>query len=284
MNKSVAQSLVRQALREDRASRDITTLALVPARGFASARIIYKQGGTVCGHGFAKEAFRQLDPGSRYRVLVKDGEEAGGGRTVAMVRGKTRALLSAERTALNFLGRLGGIATLTRRYVTAVKGDRCVILDTRKTTPTLRALERYAVRCGGGQNHRFDLQEMVMIKDNHRAACAPEVTIGEAVRLTRSKTGRKIVVEVDNLEQLAEALLARPHIILLDNMTPRTITQAVALRERLNKKVKLEASGGITLRTVARYARVGVDRISLGALTHSAPAVDVSLELDNDLS
>lgn len=280
MNKETVQRLVRQALTEDRASRDITTLTLIPARQFASGRIVFKKHGTVCGHGLARETFRQLDSGSRYKILVKDGEEAVKGQVVALVRGKTRALLSGERTALNFLGRLGGIATFTHSYAAAVKGCRCAILDTRKTTPTLRAVERYAVRCGGGQNHRFDLQEMVMIKDNHRAACQPQVGIGDAIRLVRTKTRRKIVAEADTLEQLAEALLAKPDIILLDNMPPKKIRQAVAIRNRLNKKIKLEASGGITLRTVRQYALAGVDRISLGALTHSAPAADVSLELD----
>ena len=201
---------------------------------------------------------------------------------MALIRAKTRAVLSGERTALNFFGRLGGIATQTRRFVNAVSGTGCAILDTRKTTPTLRDLERYAVRCGGGQNHRFDLQEMVMIKDNHRTACRPEVDIAGAIRIVRAKTRRRIVAEVEDLEELAAALLAAPDIILLDNMRPAMVGQAVAIRNRLNKSIQLEASGGITLRNVARYARAGVDRISLGALTHSAPSVDVSLELDYD--
>lgn len=282
MNTAAIHSLVRQALREDRAAQDITTLSLIPARQFASARIIYRQEGTVCGHRLAREIFRKLDPGVRYKALIKDGEEAAKGSAVALIRAKTRAVLSGERTALNFFGRLGGIATQTRRFVNAVSGTGCAILDTRKTTPTLRDLERYAVRCGGGQNHRFDLQEMVMIKDNHRTACRPEVDIAGAIRIVRAKSRRRIVAEVDDLEELAAALLAAPDIILLDNMRPAMVGQAVAIRNRLNKSIQLEASGGITLRNVARYARAGVDRISLGALTHSAPSVDVSLELDYD--
>ncbi|MCA9403848.1 MAG: carboxylating nicotinate-nucleotide diphosphorylase [Candidatus Omnitrophica bacterium] len=282
MNTAAIHSLVRQALREDRAAQDITTLSLIPARQFASARIIYRQEGTVCGHRLAREIFRKLDPGARYKTLVKDGEEAAKGSAVALIRAKTRAVLSGERTALNFFGRLGGIATHTHRFVKAVSGTGCAILDTRKTTPTLRDLERYAVRCGGGQNHRFDLQEMVMIKDNHRTACRPEVDIAGAIRIVRAKSRRRIVAEVDDLEELAAALLAAPDIILLDNMRPAMVGQAVAIRNRLNKSIQLEASGGITLRNVAHYAQAGVDRISLGALTHSAPAVDVSLELDYD--
>lgn len=282
MNTATIHSLVRQALREDQAAHDITTLSLIPARQFATAYIVYKQAGTVCGQRLAREVFRRLDPGVRYQPLARDGEEVKRGCPVAQVRAKTRAILSGERTALNFIGRMGGIATQTRRFVDAVAGTGCRILDTRKTTPTLRALERYAVRCGGGHNHRFDLQEMVMIKDNHRVACQPGAGITEAIRAVRRKTRRRIVAEVDDLEQLAEALLAGPHIILLDNMTPATVGRAVAIRNRLNKGIELEASGGITLRNAARYARAGADRISLGALTHSATAVDVSLELEYD--
>ena len=279
MNQKYVKNLIRAALAEDRASADITTRSLVNVRQKSSARLFVKEDVVLSGVTIAQKVFRYLDPSVKFKGVRKDGSKLKPGAVVFRVEGHTRALLSAERTALNFLGYLSGIATHTHQYVQAVKPSKAKILDTRKTTPTLRHLEKYAVTCGGGVNHRMDLNAEVMIKDNHREVCQPEISIQQSIARVRSGTRKKLIVEVDTLDQLAEALLAKPDVILLDNMTPKKMTQAVAMRNRLSKKIQLEASGGISLRAVSAIARTGVDRISVGALTHSSRSMDFSMEI-----
>lgn len=279
MNQKYLKNLIRVALAEDQAASDITTRSLISVRQRSTARLFVKEEAVLSGVSIAQKVFRHLDKSVTFTGVRKDGAKLKAGAVVFRVEGRTRTLLSAERTALNFLGYLSGIATHTHHYVQAIKPSKAKILDTRKTTPTLRLLEKYAVTCGGGVNHRMDLASEVMIKDNHREVCQPEITIGESIARVRSGTRKKVVVEVDTLDQLAEALLACPDVILLDNMPPKMMTQAVAMRNRLHKKTQLEASGGISVRAVGAIARTGVDRISVGALTHSSRSMDFSMEI-----
>jgi nicotinate-nucleotide pyrophosphorylase (carboxylating) len=269
---------VASALDEDRVRDDVTTLATVPAGLRGKAILLAKQAGVVAGLGAAAEAFRQVDKSIKFVQRRDDGSTCAPGDILAEATGPVRALLQAERVALNFVQRLSGIATTTRAFVEAAAGTKAVILDTRKTTPGLRDLEKYAVRCGGGTNHRHDLASMAMIKDNHREVLAREGrTIAEAVAAIRvTAPGIAVEVEVDNLDQLDSALEARPEWVLLDNMTLPEIAEAV---RRTAGRARLEASGGVRLGTVAAIAATGVDAISVGALTHSAPALDISLEL-----
>jgi len=275
----LVREVVAAALAEDRAAEDVTTEALDARRLPAEARIVARQAGVLAGLALAAEAFRQLDPECTLRPLRHDGERVRPGEVVAIVRGSADAILRGERVALNFLQRLSGIATLTARFVDEVAGTGGVILDTRKTTPGLRDLEKYAVRCGGGRNHRRDLAEMAMVKDNHRALAAKlGLTLAELVRRIRARNpGIPVEVEVDDLSELADALAAEPDWILLDNMTPDDLRLAVAA---VSGRAKLEASGGVTLATVRAIAETGVEAVSVGSLTHSAPALDLSLELE----
>ncbi|MDE2009589.1 MAG: carboxylating nicotinate-nucleotide diphosphorylase, partial [Candidatus Omnitrophica bacterium] len=231
----------------------------------------------VCGLKIAREVFKTLNPKIVFRALVKDGQKVRLGQVIAEISGPTRSLLSGERVALNFLSHLSGIATQTRAFVEAVKPYKTAIMDTRKTTPLLRQLERYAVRQGGGVNHRYNLNDMVMIKDNHRVFCLPDIP--EAVGRLKKKIRAAIEVEADNFDQLKEAVCSKADIILLDNMTPPKAARAVKIARNANLKVFLEASGGITLKNVKNYAAAGVDRISIGALTHSRRILDISMEL-----
>jgi nicotinate-nucleotide pyrophosphorylase (carboxylating) len=269
--------VIRQALLEDAAFRDITTNTFVPKDHRSSAVIFSKNEAVVSGIEIAKRVFMMLDRNIAVRVLVKDGQKIRKGQKVLIVKGRTRALLSGERTALNFLSYLSAIATKTNAFVTKVKPFKAQILDTRKTTPTLRFLERYAVRCGGGFNHRDDLAVMMMVKDNHRAVLGSGSLSGSVNNAART-TDVAIEVEVDTWAQFQDALTSRADIILLDNMTPAMIKKAVALRNKTAKRILLEASGGISLANVRRYAQTGVDRISVGELTHSRQAVDFSME------
>ncbi len=271
-----ADTLIRAALREDGASRDLTTLATVPASARARARLIARQPGRAAGLPLFARCFRILDSRVRVRLRARDGRDFKAGAVLAELKGPARALLSAERVALNFLQRLCGIATLTAAYAARVRGTRARILDTRKTTPGLRALERYAVACGGGQNHRFNLSSMVLVKDNHiKAAGSP----GEAVRRARRRYPRvKVEVEVESLAELRDALAAGPDILLLDNMPPALLKKAVALARARPMGPLLEISGGVGLKDLRRLAGLGVDRISVGSLTHSVSAIDLSLE------
>ena len=269
------EPVVRAALAEDLGrAGDVTSLATIDADARFAAVFAARKDGRVAGLDCARLAVTALDPTATFEVVTPDGADAAPGAVLARVEGNARALLSAERVALNLLGRLSGIATLTRAYVRAVEGTGATITDTRKTTPGLRALEKYAVRCGGGVSHRFGLDDAILIKDNHVAACG---SVGEAVRRAKAFAGHlmKVEVEVDGLDQLAEALAQGPDVIMLDNFSledMRTAVHAVAGR------AVLEASGGVTLETVRAIAETGVNVISVGALTHSAPALDVGLD------
>ena len=268
------EPVVRGALAEDLGRAGDVTAALIPAETRLACVFAARRDGRVSGLACARLAFTLLDPSVRFELILEDGDDAGAGALLARVEGNARALLSAERTALNLLGRLSGVATLTRAYVRAVEGTGARITDTRKTTPGLRALEKYAVRCGGGINHRLGLDDAILIKDNHVAACGG---VGEALTRARAVAGHltPIEVEVDTLEQLEQALPFAPQVVLLDNFTLADLRQAVAMTAG---RLVLEASGGVTLETVRAIAETGVDVISVGALTHSAPVLDIGLD------
>jgi nicotinate-nucleotide pyrophosphorylase (carboxylating) len=267
--------VIRAALAEDLGrAGDVTAQATIPADARFSAVFAARKAGVICGLACVRLTIAELDPAAEVRLMAADGDKVAAGAKLAWVEGNARALLSAERTALNLLGRLSGIATLTRAYVDAVSGTGARIVDTRKTTPGLRALEKYAVRCGGGVNHRFGLDDAILIKDNHVAACG---SVGEAVRRAKAAAGHltKVEVEVDSLAQLDEALAERPDVVMLDNFSLEDLREAV---RRASGKVVLEASGGITLETVRGVAETGVDVISVGALTHSVSVLDIGLD------
>jgi nicotinate-nucleotide pyrophosphorylase (carboxylating) len=286
--------IVALAVEEDLGeSGDWTTRALVPADAPARAAVAARKEGVVAGLPGAASALEQIDSRLRWSARIDDGQVLRPGDRVALVEGPAASLLTAERLVLNLLGHLSGIATLARRYVEAVAGTRARIYDTRKTTPGWRRLEKYAVRCGGGWNHRGGLFEAILIKDNHLAVGAAAsggagYTPAEAVRRARRFLAERapssvrdtmiVEVEVDRLEQLKEVLPARPDIVLLDNMTPDELRQAVALRDARHPQVELEASGGVALETVRAIAETGVERISVGALTHSAESLDLGLD------
>ena len=261
---------VRAWLAEDLGAGDLTSEAVVRQGLTAEAAILLKERGVVCGLELARAVFVELDPDLRFEALAAEGDETEG--EIARLEGSAHALLGGERLALNVLGRLSGIATLTRRYVDAVDGTGATILDTRKTTPGLRLVEKYAVRCGGGTNHRLGLDDGILIKDNHLRLAG---SVGTAVERARA-TGATVEVEADTLEQVQEALDSGADMILLDNMTPPELAEAVALNAG---RAKLEASGGVRLENVRAIAETGVDFISIGALTHSARALDVSMEV-----
>lgn len=270
-------ALVRAALDEDGAFNDLTTIATVVSERRARATLMAKADGVVCGVPLALEAFRLLDPKVAIRVDVEDGHKVNPATPVLFLSGHARGLLSAERVALNFLQRLSGIASLTSRFVDAVKGTNAKILDTRKTTPGWRTLEKYAVCCGGGMNHRMDLATGILIKDNHLQAV--EGDIAAAVNRARAIAPEDVRVEVEceRMEQVEDALDAGADIIMLDNMDTEQMAQAVRL---VSGRAIVEASGGVSLPRVREIAETGVDWISIGALTHSAPALDLSLDFD----
>ncbi len=267
------ERIVYAALAEDVGAGDVTTEATVEADALGTAELLLKEQGIVCGLAAVEAVFRALDPDVGFEALVEDGTPVEHLTVVAVVSGPLRAILTGERVALNFLGRLSGIATLTRRYVDAVAGTGVAILDTRKTTPGLRLLEKHAVACGGGRNHRFGLDDAVLVKDNHLAAAG---SVRAAVERLRTATDLPVEVECDTLAQVSDALAAKVDAILLDNMTPDELAAAVALA---HGHVRLEASGGVTLENIRAIAEAGVDEISIGALTHSVRSLDVSLEL-----
>ena len=272
----VYRSLVTQALAEDRGRGDITTAATIPHGTRARGIILAKVDLVVAGLDVAAEVFRQVDPHTAFEVQWGDGSRVQKGETVAVVRGDARALLEAERTALNFLQRLCGIATLTAKYVDAAGGG-ITILDTRKTTPGFRALEKYAVRCGGGTNHRQRLDDGILIKDNHKRLAGG---VGEATtRALRDARGLPVEVEVEDLAELEEALRAGAPRILLDNFTTYDIREAVA---RIAGRAEIEISGGVTLERIPELATTGAHYVSVGALTHSAPSADLSFELHRE--
>jgi len=277
------ERLIDTALSEDlggndgikSAAGDITTRTVIPEDAELEAVLITRENVVVAGLDVALEVFRRLDPEVVLEPQVRDGDRAARGAILARIKGQAQALLTAERTALNFIQHLSGIATLTRVYVEKIEGTRCALLDTRKTIPGLRALEKYAARKGGGNNHRLGLHDGVLIKDNHIAIAGG---VGKAVARAKAAGLSDIEVECDTLDQVAEALEARADSLLLDNMDVETLRRAVALRDSKNAKAKLEASGGITIETIRVIAETGVDFISVGRITQSAPAVDMGLD------
>lgn len=276
LNPLLIDEAVRRALDEDLGrAGDITTLATIPAEARAGAVIAARKPGVVAGLPLAAAAFRIFDPTVGFSPEVEDGARIAPGAVLARVGGSARSLLAAERVALNFLGRLSGIATLTAAFVEKVQGTNARIVCTRKTTPGLRAFEKYAVRCGGGFNHRYGLDDAVLIKDNHIAVAGG---VREALRAAKASVGHlvKIEIEVDTLEQLALVLEEGADVVLLDNMTVETLREAVRMAAG---RMRTEASGGVSLDTVAAIAATGVDMISVGALTHSAPVLDLGLDV-----
>lgn len=276
LNRLTIQPIIDLALREDIGTGDVTTLLTVPADDNAAAKMVAKQPGVIAGLPVAGWVFETLDSGTVFQPAVAEGTKVEAGTQIVSVRGPARALLMGERVALNFLQRMSGIATLTARFVEiATKGSHTKILDTRKTTPGLRVLEKYAVRTGGGTNHRFGLYDAVLIKDNHIATAG-----GITPAIQRARSGAspmmRIEVEVKDLDELNEALSAGADIIMLDNMSVDTIREAVNC---VNGQAKLEVSGGVNESNLRELASTGVDYISIGALTHSAPALDISMSL-----
>ncbi|MFN2507579.1 MAG: carboxylating nicotinate-nucleotide diphosphorylase [Chthoniobacterales bacterium] len=267
------------ALAEDIGAGDVTTEFFVSPASQAFGRIVARERAIVAGTETAAEVFRRVDPKLHLQVLQADGSSLLGGETILEIRGAARSILTAERVALNFLQRPSGIATLTRQFVEGIGKTRAKILDTRKTTPGLRALEKAAVLAGGGENHRFGLYDMVLAKDNHLLASTGFSAVAAAIqRIRRERPGVRVELEADHLDQVRAFLeMDGVDIILLDNMNPAEMREAVALGK--NKGVKFEASGGVTLKNIRQIAGTGVDYISVGALTHSARAVDLSLEL-----
>ena len=268
--------LVMAALAEDIGGGDATTLTLVPEDSVATAVMTAREPLVMAGVDLALAAFEQVDERVEFNIEVLDGQEGGFGQALLRVQGPTRALLTAERTALNFVQRLAGVATLTAQFVEKIVGTQAQILDTRKTTPGWRVLEKYAVACGGGTNHRVGLHDQLMIKDNHLAVVGGDVA--EAMRLAREASPElKIEVEADTVDQAQTAAVAGADIILLDNMNCDELREAI---RRIDGRARIEASGGVTLETVREIAETGVDFISVGALTHSASSVDIALDID----
>lgn len=274
------QRAVELALEEDLGRGDVTSNHFVQTGVRARALLRSRSSGVIAGIDVAARAFNTVDQRTDFAAMIQDGDAVTCDQPLVVISGDARSLLRAERVALNFLQRLSGIATLTSRYVAAVRGTRARIVDTRKTTPGLRALEKYAVRAGGGFNHRRDLSDAVMIKDNHLALIAARgISLAEAVRQARESLPHtlKIEIEVDRLEQIQAVLAAGADIILLDNMSVDDLKRAVAM---IDSRALIEASGGVNLDTVSGIAAAGVDVISVGALTHSAPALDIGLDFE----
>jgi nicotinate-nucleotide pyrophosphorylase (carboxylating) len=283
-----AELLIALALEEDLGQvGDITSTAIISAQSRGSARFVARTSGVLAGLPVVMMLVEQFQLLSHWRRNVDDGDRLECGCVIAELAGPVRSILSLERTALNFLQRLSGIATLTAKFVAAVRGSAAAIYDTRKTTPGWRVLEKYAVRCGGGRNHRMGLHDAILIKDNHLAAmkgqrdsAADPIAAAIASARAYAPTGAVIEVEVDTLDQLDHALGCNADIILIDNLGPEALSEAVRRRNAIAPVIKLEASGGVTLETVSALAWTGVDRISIGALTHSAPAVDIALDFE----
>ncbi len=273
--------LIELALAEDIGGGDVTSLSVIPQAAYWAARMVAREEIVVAGMSIVSDVFRQIDPEIEFEQLVSDGELVLPGECVATLKGNARAILAGERTALNFVQRLSGVATLTRSYVSAVQGTSCEILDTRKTTPGWRVLEKHAVACGGGRNHRVGLFDMVMIKDNHLAVLSGEkAPIAVAVQRAKERyPSIKVEVEADTIDQAVSAAESGADVILLDNMSIAELRESVSL---IANRSKTEASGGITLASIREIAETGVDYISVGALTHSAPSVDLALDIDTD--
>ena len=280
LNPDEIHRAVQAALAEDIGPGDATTLATVPEEAQARAVMAAREPITLAGLAFAEAAFRELSPAVRFKESVRDGQSVAAGSNLLSIAGPARALLTAERVALNFVQRLSGVATLTAQFVEAIRGTRAQILDTRKTTPGWRRFEKYAVACGGGRNHRFGLFDLILIKDNHLAAlrdAKPNAIAAAVLRARAAHPKLQVEVEADTLDQVRQAADAGADIILLDNMAPAQLSQAVHL---VAGRAKTEASGGVNLQTVRAIAETGVNFISIGALTHSARAVDIGLDFE----
>lgn len=275
------RALIELALNEDIGTGDITSLATIPADRTATAIMLAKQDGVLSGMDVAEAVFHTVDPSIEFQTLRTNGESVTNPEQIAIVRGNARSILTAERTALNFVQRLSGVATITAEYVAAVAGTTARIVDTRKTTPGMRLLQKRAVQHGGGSNHRFGLADGVLIKDNHLAAVGGPNRITDAITAARRLAPHtlKIEIEVTNLDELREALDAGADIVMLDNMDTATMAEAVDIRNAHPQRALLEASGGITLARLPEIAATGIDLISSGALTHSAPSLDISLDI-----
>ena len=271
------RAAVREALLEDRVFEDVTTLATIPGTAMSSAVVAARKPGVICGGPLAVEAFQQLSDQVRVETVRSDGSVVARGDVVLRITGPSRALLQAERVALNYMMHLSGVATLTHTYAQAIAGTNATILDTRKTTPGLRLLEKYAVRCGGGRNHRMDLASMAMLKDNHLAAVGGDIVAAVAAVRVMLPAGMKVEVEADRREQVERAIVSGADVIMLDNMDLDTMRACVQL---VAGRATVEASGGVTLDRVRAIAETGVDWISVGALTHSAPALDLGLDFE----
>ena len=282
LDMNLVRRLVRAALDEDRADDDVTTRALVPPEQKGRAELIAKSSGVLAGLMLARETFATVDPDLIWSEERADGERVAPGDRIATVEGSLASILRGERVALNFLTHLSGVATAANEIVRMLDGTGCRLRDTRKTIPGLRALEKYATRMGGAVNHRFDLSDGVLVKDNHLAAVyARDLTIGDAVRMARAGApGMKVEVEVTTPEEARQAADAGADELLLDNMTPAQVREVVAALEAGENRPVLEASGGITAQNAREYAEAGVDYVSMGAITHSAPALDMSLEIE----
>ena len=269
-----ADKLIEMALQEDITSEDVSTNAVMPEYKKGTVQLLCKQDGVICGLGVFLRTFELLDENTRAKFYVKDGDEVKKGQLLAELTGDIRVLLSGERVALNYLQRMSGIATYTREVANLLAGSKTKLLDTRKTTPNMRVFEKYAVRVGGGNNHRYNLSDGVLLKDNHIGAAGG---VAAAVKAAKSYAPfvRKIEIEVETLEQLKEALDAGADIVMLDNMSPENMAEAVAMTKG---RAETECSGNVTKENIARLTNLGVDYISSGALTHSAPILDVSLK------
>lgn len=274
---TIIDPIIKRALAEDLGTiGDLTTQAIID-KGMGEGKILARASGVLAGLPVARRVFEKVDPRTIFETRFQDGDRVAQEDTIAVVKGPLPGLLTAERTVLNFLQRLSGIATLTAQFVAAVSGTKARITDTRKTTPNLRYLEKYAVRMGGGENHRFGLYDMILIKDNHiQAAGGLKAAVDRVNQFLKGSEKVKVEIEVDNLEDVQEAIGLAVDRIMLDNFSPSRIKQAVSI---IGGQLEVEASGGITLKTVREVAECGVDYISVGALTHSAPALDMSLEL-----
>jgi nicotinate-nucleotide pyrophosphorylase (carboxylating) len=271
------KNLISRSIQEDISHGDITTDSLIPPEHHGEAVVIVKDKGTLAGITIAMEVFLQIDPAINYNILVNDGGHVKVGDTVAELNGKTKSLLKGERLALNFLQRASGIATETAEYVKTIEGTGARIVDTRKTTPGLREIEKYAVKLGGGYSHRFNLSDGILIKDNHISSLRPSMTIRDIISRAKANSPHTLTIEieVENYEEAKEAFDGNADIILLDNMTPEDMNRVVKL---VNGKCLLEASGGIKLDTVRAVAESGVDLISVGSITHSVKSLDISLD------
>ncbi len=278
-HKDSLQSMLALALMEDAPGGDITTLSLVSSSQKARARIITKTDGVFCGTDVIRGVFHTFDKKMRIKSIVADGTPMRKGQVLVEISGQARAIVTGERVALNLASHLSGIATITRAFVDAIKPYPTSILDTRKTMPLWRSLERYAVRKGGGVNHRLNLTEMAMIKDNHLLLANKRMSLKDLVNAIKAQRNVPVELEIDHLKQMPQALASGADVILLDNMPPKDIQKAVQLRNTQRANVLLEASGGIHLKNVRAFAATGVDRISIGALTHSRPTIDLSLEI-----